>query len=295
MDMGYFRSLLPEIRDRGWDMRIHYEVKSNLKRDQIELLRDSGVRHIQPGIESLSSSVLKLMEKGVTGARNVQILRDCEEANLTVSWNYLVGFPGEEEELYEAVLRQLPALAHLQPPSLAARIVLERFSPYFNKPWLGFEDRTPGAVYPVIYALDSEQLSNMVYLFEAPERGISEQTRGRLAEAIDTWRAAYNAGSQLVHRDRERSIEIEDRREGWAQRGVELCSPLSVAVHRALRRPLRLPALVREVEQQGAGTANEVKVCLESFMDSGFVFDDEGTYIGLSTNPIPFRTRFEYA
>ncbi|MFY0580668.1 radical SAM protein [Cystobacter fuscus] len=138
IDLRYFKELLPRIAAADWDLRIHFEVKSNLTSEQIQALRAAGVMHVQPGIESLSSRVLKLMDKGVAGCHNVRVLRDCEAAGLTVSWNYLYGFPGEQPEDYESLIEQMPALVHLQPPSGATRIALERFSPNFERPSLGF-------------------------------------------------------------------------------------------------------------------------------------------------------------
>jgi len=54
-----------------------YEVKANLTRVQVSALRAAGVTRIQPGIESLSDHVLKLIGKGTCGLRNVQLLKWC--------------------------------------------------------------------------------------------------------------------------------------------------------------------------------------------------------------------------
>jgi hypothetical protein len=66
MSYHYFHDLLPMLKQRNPGISLFYEVKSNLKRDQVELLRDAGVLALQPGIESLNSHVLRLMRKGVT-------------------------------------------------------------------------------------------------------------------------------------------------------------------------------------------------------------------------------------
>ncbi|HET9212198.1 MAG TPA: RiPP maturation radical SAM C-methyltransferase, partial [Thermoanaerobaculia bacterium] len=73
LDMGYFQSLLPALAaDGGGEQRrIFYEVKANLRRSQIEALRRAGIVWLQPGIESLHSAVLELMNKGVQAWQNV--------------------------------------------------------------------------------------------------------------------------------------------------------------------------------------------------------------------------------
>src|SRR6266542_2473957 len=73
MDMRYLRDVLPHLRDRGYDLGLFYETKANLRKDQLQLLRQSGVDHIQPGIESLSTPILTLMRKGVTAFQNVRL------------------------------------------------------------------------------------------------------------------------------------------------------------------------------------------------------------------------------
>src|SRR5208282_1767562 len=100
MSYHYFRDLLPMLNEHNPGVSLFYEIKSNLKRDQVELLRDAGVLAVQPGIESLSSHVLRLMRKGVTAIQNVQLLRLCREFGIEIAWNLLYGFPGETPEDY---------------------------------------------------------------------------------------------------------------------------------------------------------------------------------------------------
>ncbi|WP_316752584.1 RiPP maturation radical SAM C-methyltransferase [Streptomyces herbicida] len=197
VDMAYFRDFLPRVVDSGWDLRLHYEVKSNLTPDQLRLLGRSGTVHIQPGIESLGSRVLDLMDKGVSGARNVRTLRECENHSLTCSWNLLYGFPGETAEDYAHVVDQLPALVHLQPPSGAHRIQLERFSPHFTDPGLGFGKRRPAAMYQHVYDLPEDELADLVYLFDTEDAGIGGETENRLKAAVAQWRAGHHSSRLL--------------------------------------------------------------------------------------------------
>ena len=106
---------------------------------QLPALADAGLVSVQPGIESLNSRVLKLMDKGVSGCLNVRMLRDAETSGITIAWNYLYGFPGETEADYLPVIAQMPALHHLCPADGNTRIAIERFSPFFvNRRELGF-------------------------------------------------------------------------------------------------------------------------------------------------------------
>jgi hypothetical protein len=52
-----------QVEAAGHDLHLVYETKANLTRAQVDLLRAAGVGWIQPGLESLSTLILKLMRK----------------------------------------------------------------------------------------------------------------------------------------------------------------------------------------------------------------------------------------
>ena len=133
LDHRYFKDFMPALAARRLGLELFYEVKANLKKAQVSLLRDAGVRVIQPGIESFSTRVLNLMRKGERGLHNIQLLKWCKELGVTPVWNLLWGFPGEPPEEYRAMADLLPLLTHLAPPISAMPIRLDRFSPNFDQ------------------------------------------------------------------------------------------------------------------------------------------------------------------
>ena len=132
MDVNHLKSLLPTLINDRTDYRIFYEVKANLTRDQIRMMAQAGITAIQPGLESMSSRVLSLMRKGVRAAQNINVLRWALYYGIDVSWNILWGFPGESEQDYVEQATVLGHLTHLQPPTSAGPIWMERFSPLFS-------------------------------------------------------------------------------------------------------------------------------------------------------------------
>ncbi len=60
LDLKYFKDFLPKLSERNEKLDIFYEVKANLKKEQLRLLFDAGVTTIQPGIESFRNSLLQL-------------------------------------------------------------------------------------------------------------------------------------------------------------------------------------------------------------------------------------------
>ena len=117
MPHEYFTSLLPRVRPALGDVHIFFEEKANLSFEQVLLLKSAGVNVIQPGIESLSTRVLTLIDKGVTARKNIELLRFARAAGLALNWNHLMGLPGDQSEDYWKVIELIPALVHLNPPS----------------------------------------------------------------------------------------------------------------------------------------------------------------------------------
>jgi ribosomal peptide maturation radical SAM protein 1 len=166
LNVRAFDDFLPELAARRLDVELFYEVKANLKKAQVRLLRDAGVRVIQPGIESFSSNVLQRMRKGVTGLQNIQLLKWCKEFGVTPQWNLLWGFPHEPPEEYARMAALLPLLTHLTPPQTASAIRIDRFSPNFDCAGaLGFANIQPFPAYRHIYPFEPEVVANLAYYF----------------------------------------------------------------------------------------------------------------------------------
>ncbi|MGV2915707.1 RiPP maturation radical SAM C-methyltransferase [Streptomyces alfalfae] len=285
LDMRYLTTVLPRIIDSGYDLRLHIEIKANMKRSQLRTLADAGLIYVQPGIESLNSRVLDLMDKGVSGCQNVRMLRDGAETGLSVAWNYLHGFPGESAEDYDPVIAQIPALEHLDPPvDLSARIAIERFSPYFERPELGFTDLRPEAHYRFTYDLPEEELHGMAYVFEAPARGVGEPTVGALNAALGDWKK-HHTDARLTQDDQGDRIVLVSRRRAFAWRAMELTDPFELAVFRLLDQPHGVRALQRKAAARAAvpvRTEAEVQRLLDTWLALGIVFTDAGQYVHIA-------------
>jgi ribosomal peptide maturation radical SAM protein 1 len=289
IDNQYFTSFLPALAELDWDLRIHYEVKSNLSVDDIAALQAGHVTHVQPGIESLISPVLQIMDKGVSGSRNVRVLRDLETAALTVSWNWLYGFPGESPALYRDVVEQLPNLVHLQPPASVARILLERFSPYFARFDLGFPDRSPAEAYRHVYRLPDTELQAMVYLFDTPAAGLSRGDAADLIDRVHWWLANY-VDSSLTREDRGDAIVIHDRRAGREQVSHVIDAPLLVAAYRELEHGRSPNALRRRLLERGHDLRGTYLAdWLGQLRRDGLVFVEADQVVALATSAVPIK------
>ena len=166
LDMRFFEDLFPRMKAEGIRFPAFFEVKSNLRRDQLETMADLGINRLQPGIESLSTKLLKRMRKGVTGIQNVWFLRASEELGVHNQWNILSGFPREEREEYAATASLLPRISHLEAPTGWGKIHLLRFSPNHNNAAdLGFTDLRPGPSYELAFG-PHPRLTDQAYVFQ---------------------------------------------------------------------------------------------------------------------------------
>ena len=290
LDMGYLRSVLPELIGLGHDYRFHYEIKSNLRLRQLTVLADAGAVQVQPGIESLSSRVLQLMDKGVTGCQNVRHLRDAQSAGVWAAWNYLYGFPGETESDYSAVIRQLPALHHLTPPAGATRIAIERFSPYFDRPELGFDGLRPAAHYGLVYDLPEAELHDLAYLFDAPDAGIGEGTAAGLRSSVESWRRAHES-SRLTRHDLGTRIVLVNQRAGFDWTTRTICDPVEAAAFRLLEDPRSVQSLARRLTAKLGTAVTEARVAdlLAEWAEAGLVFEDADRFVHV----VPLATNGE--
>lgn len=214
LDMRYFQDFLPELARQETRPSLFYETKANLRKDQVRLLRDAGVGVIQPGIESLSSDVLKIMRKGITMLQNVQLLKWCRQFRVSALWNVLYAFPGESPDSYADMADLLPILSHLQPPNGFAEIRLDRFSPNFEQPEaFGFADIRPYPAYSWVYPFGNRSISEIAYFFTySHANGTTDFSYvERCSEAISKWKGTICDLFSMVQGSR---LLIGDTRDG---------------------------------------------------------------------------------
>jgi ribosomal peptide maturation radical SAM protein 1 len=134
MPYSYFAKLLPSMIERNYQFKFFYEIKSNLTFEQLILLKKAGVANLQPGIESLSTSLLKRMNKGVLARQNVSLLKNNRCLQIETHWNILTDFPNDTEMEYKEMLSIIQLIFHLEAPVGCGPIAITRFSEYYNHP-----------------------------------------------------------------------------------------------------------------------------------------------------------------
>jgi hypothetical protein len=166
LPLEFFDTLFPRFEREGVKFEGFYEIKSNATRAELETLSRVGITRLQPGIESFSTEMLKLMRTGVSGIQNVWFLRASAEIGLECQWNVLWGFPGEDAGEYAKMAELFPKICHLEAPTGSGKIHLLRHSPnHTSAEDLGFSEVRPFPSYELAFG-PHERLAQQAYLFQ---------------------------------------------------------------------------------------------------------------------------------
>jgi ribosomal peptide maturation radical SAM protein 1 len=149
---SFHKKLLPSLSKKSDSPPITSFVSTNLKLQHLINLKEARIETVTAGIETLSTELLKLTNKGVTAKQNLLFLRNTRVLGIHTTWFLLWGFPGDKVEYYKEILRILPLIRHLQPPAALVHLLLFRFSLYFeNQQNYKISNLSPWAAYRMVY------------------------------------------------------------------------------------------------------------------------------------------------
>jgi ribosomal peptide maturation radical SAM protein 1 len=283
------RELFPRLAEEGLDYRFFWEVKSNLKREQVREMKRAGVDWMQPGIESLSTHVLALMRKGVRAIDNVNLLRWTAYYGIDTSWNILWGFPHETEADYAVQAELIRHLVHLQPPAVAGRLWLERFSPLYADRETYPAQVRPEASYRYVYP-EGVDLARAAYFFDfAFEDTPPHEAYRELVARVAAWKAAWRASMRPALRFRASPglVEVEDARDPEKPLVYHLEEPLAGLYRACTERPRSARSLRAELGLDAS--AEEVAETLDLFCAKGLVMRDDDLFLALALPATPNR------
>ncbi|HEY7419985.1 MAG TPA: RiPP maturation radical SAM C-methyltransferase, partial [Ktedonobacteraceae bacterium] len=201
---SYFTDVLPFINPPD-NVSLFYEVKADLSDEQVARLAQAKVNFIQPGIESLATSTLKLMRKGTSACQNIRLLKSCVKHRVFPYWNLLIGFPNEREDVYKKYAKDIPLITHLIPPTGVFPVRFDRYSPYFMEAERYGLLLYPFDFYAFTFPFSDESLKNMAYYFiddnfAAEYQIITARWIGKLQDQFSRWQNLwYGDDPQKVH------------------------------------------------------------------------------------------------
>jgi ribosomal peptide maturation radical SAM protein 1 len=286
LDMKYFKDFIPMLAERKHGFNLFYEVKANLKKDQLRLLREAGIGEIQPGIESFSDNVLRIMRKGVSSLQNIQIIKWCKELGLKAYYNLIWGFPGERAEDYLEMVKLIPLITHLQPPMGEGTIRIDRFSPNFERgESLGFSNLSPHPAYRHVYPFAPEVLSNLAYFFNSEKSTTSKITESTkaLVDEVKRWKDCHRK-SDLFWIGNDTNLLLWDFRPIARERLTVLTGYEKFAYMMCdqIMTTRQVFDLWRSYSANTLINQTEVRAALDSFVERGLMVRQEDSYLALA-------------
>lgn len=288
-----WKTFLPQLASLDLDIRLFYEVKANLSYSQLVALRSAGVCEIQPGIESFSSRILTLMDKGVTGIQNIQLLKWCYELGIRPIWNFLYGFPGETDDDYAGMPELIRSISHLYPPTDMLQVMFERFSPYhFNSTTYGL-NLQPSSEYSHIFPKTRVNLKRIAYFFEDsnPQRSKENQERiGATSTEVDGWKQSwthqnrylfYEKGPDFMLLYDNRPTSFNGTQESRLLRLGHQLSELYNFCH-TIRSKRSIFEKFGDFQDNSASRNRALDKVLKSLVDQGFMHVESERYLSLA-------------
>ena len=286
----HMRQLMPrlaELRRSGRpNLRLFFEVKSNLARADVALLAAAGVVAAQPGIESFCDSVLNRMDKGATGVRQVAALKWLAAYDIDAIYGLLVGTPGESADDLRELIALTRRVWHLQPPGSVNKLGLHRFSPYFRDPArYGIQNVRPFAVLEAAYGLPRPMLARLCYELDYDTQEKSDPKVVALIEelrgAVAAWTRAYEAGDRMTVSEGPDAANIVYRR--GESVSITMLKGEDAVVYRAIATPMTAG---RVAEITGVAPAAAER-CLVRFEEQGLALKLSGSWLALA---VPMNT-----
>lgn len=280
IDPEHFKKVIPQIGSRATKAFMFFEIRPTQTRGQLVALRDAGVCVLQPGIESLSTRLLKLMRKGTTAIQNIRLLRWAAELGLPVLWNMLYGLPGEKAADYEEIAALVPALLHLFPPvSDCNRIHVDRFSPLFTEHHSSIK---PNPLYAIALGLPADVSRSLAYHFDfeddlasAPDTTHAVE---RLNKVVQAWHQSVGS-SAFISLERGMHRWLFDSRPDAGPNEIELDHHST-----QLSRLLDKGVTAEEAAERLGSSKVAIQDQLDLWLTRGWAVKCDGRYLGVAAS-----------
>lgn len=213
LDFKIIKKMLPILREQKFTSVFFTEIRPEFALKHMALLRDAGFKYIQPGIESLNTNVLKIMNKGTTALLNIRLLKEALIFNVSLSWNIIYGFPGEKDSDYQSICEIIPLISHLEPPENIGKLRLDRFSPFFRDHQSLFKNVHVPKEFASLFPNDWNLFESTPFLEYELETNVRKETYKKLFSLVYNWKKSWmKKTSRLEYSIFSKVIHIADTR-----------------------------------------------------------------------------------
>ncbi len=295
LGMEHLHTVIDDFSGLTSKYNIFYETKSNLTRGQLSKMAETGIRWIQPGIESLNDGPLMLMNKGNKAIRHVELLKNALELGIRCSWNLLWGFPGEKPEWYREMMAWIEQIIHLQPPNDMIQMAFDRGSIYLNQPEKYGLSLSPVKGYQYIYPDLPGLIDRLAHYFEnvgnRDDRRTGDATKRhpvyrQLEDKIKVWIGRFWSNERdllYINHTGDKAWEITDLRpcavqlfhvlQGVTKDVYQVCCAVTARE--------RLPVIVRKATGRDWGSG-DVEKAVEYLKTQRLLLEIDGDLLALA-------------
>lgn len=271
-------ALLDALNSLPEDITFFSELRPDMSPETVARLARRA-RHVQLGVESFSTDMLRQIGKGVSGAHSIYNLRLCQEAGISLQYNLMHGIPGVTETQVGALAASLPTLFGLIPPQ-PSRLYLDRNSLLYRTPAAyGIDPLSLDAIRHewLAHVLGDNAISPVVSF--APTREVSKAW-DTLEDLVRSWKTlwqhttAAGIASPLLWRAGSGWASISDVRDGTL-RAFDI-DGLEHAVFLACDSVVTAEKIARLIPDHDA---SEIATALAQLVKRGLVFRDGTRYV----------------
>ncbi|MFP4497770.1 MAG: RiPP maturation radical SAM C-methyltransferase [Vulcanimicrobiota bacterium] len=260
------------------------ETRTDLDEEEIALLKQGGVKMVQPGIECLEPGLLKKINKGVSLYDNLNYLKNCRKYEIGVSYNIILGLPDASTAELENQLRILKAVTHLAPP-FPMPLSLVRFSEYYRNPEkFGLSNFKPEPFYKYIHPQEID-LQQVAFEFTAnlpdsPYRdSIYRKTIGHIKQWQYVW-ASPQTRPYLEMKVSPLSLTVTDGRNNPGKPAEFKLKGIKREIYlESSSRPRNIDYYLKTID---SATEEELTEVLNWFTENNLMLENHGLYYALA-------------
>jgi ribosomal peptide maturation radical SAM protein 1 len=175
------------------DFQLFAEIRAATPASVLTAMGAAGIESVQVGVEALSTTLLRKLNKGTSAITNLQIMRDCETPGLpSLTGNLILHFPSSDEH---DVAETLAALAFVLPfrPLKPATFWLGFESPVFRNPTdYGIRKRGNHPHYKRLFP--PKILKNLTLMMQdySGQKRYQRQLWKKVEEQVHHWQKQYH-------------------------------------------------------------------------------------------------------
>jgi radical SAM superfamily enzyme YgiQ (UPF0313 family) len=271
------------------DLDLICELRATTQKRVLEKMSAAGVSKIQIGIESLSSSLLKKLNKGTTAIQNLEIMKHCEGLGIANNANLILHFPGSDLADMDETLRNIEFAAFFRPPTLVPFWLGHGSSVYDDPAAFGVKAIFNHPNYAKIFPQEIHR--HMTFLIQRyrGDMGFQKQLWRPVEQRVDDWEKTYTRihrtggdtpilsyrdgrDFMIIRQERLSKAPFTHRLEGLSRKVYLYCGQ-----HQSLEKILH--------HFQGL-TQEKVVPFLKMMTDKKLMFEENGKYLSLA---VPLR------